>query len=135
MSRAVLERFRADWRRGRALKQLKLGERQYWEWDSETAAGTICAYMTFEAEGETLELTFHEMWAKDESTITIEGKHGARRADLTLTGVRAFLALVAGLATDAGFSRLRVGGQRTRHRRTRAQRFEFDLARYRRGQA
>ena len=35
----VLSKVRADWRRGRALKQLKLGERQYWEWDSKTDAG------------------------------------------------------------------------------------------------
>jgi hypothetical protein len=129
----VLERLRADWRRGRALKQLKLGERQYWEWDSRTAAGTICAYMTFEPDGDSLVLTFHEMWAKDESAITIEGKHGARRADLSLAGVRAFLEIVAGLAADAGFGRLRVRGQRTRQRRKREQSFEFDLARFRRG--
>jgi hypothetical protein len=129
----VLERLRADWRRGRALKQLKLGERQYWEWDSKTAAGTICAYMRFDAEGDVLALTFHEMWAKDERAITVEGKHGARRADLTLAGVRAFLEIVAGLAADAGFARLRVGGQRMRQRRQLPQSFEFDLARYRRG--
>ena len=121
------------WRRCRALKTLKLGERQYWEWDSKTAAGTICANMTFDADGEALVLVFHEMWAKDESAITIEGKHGARRADLSLAGVRAFLELVAALAADAGFARLRVGGQRTRQRRKREQSFEFDLARFRRG--
>jgi len=130
----VLRKLRADWRRGRALKTLKLGERQYWEWDSKTAAGTICAYMTFDADGDALVLTFHEMWAKDESAITIEGKHGARRADLTLAGVRAFLEMVAVLAADAGFARLRVGGQRTRQRRKREQSFEFDLARFRRGE-
>jgi hypothetical protein len=129
----VLRKLRADWRRGRALKTLKLGERQYWEWDSNTPAGTICANMTFDADGDALVLIFHEMWAKDESAITVEGKHGARRADLSLAGVRAFLELVAGLARDAGFSRLRVGGQRTRERRQRVQSFEFDLARFRRG--
>jgi hypothetical protein len=129
----VLKRLRADWRRGRAIKQLQLGERQYWEWDSKTAAGTICAYLTFDADGDALVLTFHEMWAKDESAITIEGKHGSQRADLSLGGVRAFLEIVAGLAADAGFRRLRVGGQRTRQRRRRRQSFEFDLDRYRRG--
>jgi hypothetical protein len=128
----VLKKLRADWRRGRALKTLKLGERQYWEWDSKTSAGTICAYLTFEADAETLVLTFHEMWAKDEAAVTIQGKHGSRRADLTLAGVRAFLELVADLASRAGFDRLRVGGQRMRQRRERAQRFEFDLARFQR---
>ena len=129
----MLNRLRADWRRGRALRTLKLGERQYWEWDSNTDAGTICANMTFAADGDVLVLTFHEMWAKDDAAVTIEGKHGARRANLSLAGVRAFLDLVAGLAADAGFARLRVGGQRTRERRAREQRFEFDLGRYRRG--
>ena len=128
----MLSKLRADWRRGRALKTLKLGERQYWEWDSKTAAGTICANLTFRRDGDALVLTFHEMWAKDESVIRIEGRHGSRRADLTLGGVRAFLEVVAGLGADAGFDRLRVGGQRMRRRRMRPQSFEFDLAQYRR---
>jgi hypothetical protein len=129
----VLRKLRADWRRGRALRTLKLGERQYWEWDSKRGAGTICANLTFDADGDALVLTFHEMWAKDEAAIIIEGKHGSRRADLTLGGVRAFLEIVAGLAADAGFRRLRVGGRRMRQRRQQRQSFEFDLVRFQRG--
>ena len=45
----MFEKFRAEWRRGRALKTLKPGERQYWEWDSKTEAGTLCAYLRFDA--------------------------------------------------------------------------------------
>jgi hypothetical protein len=128
----VLRKLRADWRRGRALKALKLGERQYWEWDSKTDAGTLCAYMTFAAEGDTLKLTFYEMWAKDERKLTVEGKHGARRAELGLPGAYRFLEMVSQLAADAGFTRLRIAGQRARQRRKKAQRVEFDVTRYRR---
>jgi hypothetical protein len=123
----VLSKLRADWRRGRALKQLKLGERQYWEWDSGTSAGTICAYMTFRDDRGVLVLVFHEIWAKK-----VEGERGPHRADLGLPGARRFLEVVAELAADAGFTRLRVAGQRARHRRKKAQRFEFDVTRYRR---
>lgn len=122
----VLDRLRADWRRGRALKALKLGERQYWEWDSETAAGTLCGKLRFEARGEILVLIFGEIWAKD-----VESK-GPYRADLGVIGGRRFLGMVCDLAYDAGFLRLRVAGQRTRLRRQRLQRIEFDVARFRR---
>ena len=130
----MLKRLRADWRRGRALKQLKLGERQYWEWDSKTEAGTLCAYLTFGAEDEALVLTFEEIWPKDpEQTKPRSAKQGVRRADLGLRGGLAFVQLVADLATDAGFAKLRIQGLRTRRRRTKPQRVDFDLERFRRG--
>ncbi len=122
----MLERIRADWRRGRALKQLKLGERQYWEWESNTEAGVICGDMLFRAEDDVLVLIFFSIYAKD-----VEEK-GEYQAPLGLDGVRTFLELCARLGADAGFSRMRVAGQRTtrHHKRGDRQRFEFDLARY-----
>ncbi len=123
----MLSKLRADWRRGRALKALKLGERQYWEWDSETDAGTLCANLTFSAEGDTLVLRFLEIWARE-----VELERGTHRADLGLPGARRFLGIVSELAADAGFTRVRVSGQRTRQRRKKAQRVEFDVERYRR---
>jgi hypothetical protein len=123
----VLRKLRADWRRGRALRALRIGERQYWEWESETAAGRLCANLTFRTDGEVLVLVFHEIWAKE-----VEGERGPHRADLGLPGARRFLEIVSGLAEDAGFARVRVAGQRTRQRRRQAQRVEFEVGRYRR---
>ena len=125
----MLDRIRADWRRGRALRQLKLGERQYWEWESNTAAGTICGDMLFKAEDDVLVLIFFSIHAKD-----VEEK-GEYQAALGLDGVRAFLELCAHLGAAAGFARMRVAGQRTKRndRRGGRQRFEFDLAQYLRG--
>ncbi len=125
----MLSKLRDDWRRGRALKTLKLGERQYWEWESKTEAGTICGDMLFKAEDDTLILIFFDIWAKD---VAEKGQH---RAPLGLDGVRAFLDLCAQLGADAGFARMRVAGQRTKRHLKRGgrQRFEFDLARYLRG--
>jgi hypothetical protein len=126
----VFEKLRADWRRGRALKQLKLGERQYWEWESNTEAGTICANLRFSAEGETLVLRFLQMWSK----VVVESEDPHARGDLGLGAVRAFLDIVAQLGADCGFTRMRVEGQRTRQRRKDDQNFEFPLDRYLRGQ-
>ena len=126
----MLSKLKADWRRGRALKQLNLGERQFWEWDSKTDAGIICGEMIFSADGETLVLFFRHIHAKD-----VEEK-GDYQAPLGLDGVRSFLAICAQLGADAGFTRMRVEGQRTtRHlkREGERQQFEFDLARYLRG--
>jgi hypothetical protein len=122
----VLERIRADWRRGRALRQLKLGERQLWEWESNTEAGVICGDMLFRAEEDVLVLTFFSIYAKD-----VEEK-GGYQAPLGLDGVRSFLELCARLGAEAGFTRMRVAGQRTKrhHKRGDRQRFEFDLAQY-----
>jgi hypothetical protein len=125
----VLSRFRADWRRGRALKQLRLGERQFWDWDSKTEAGVIRGEMIFSADGDTLVLFFRNIYARD-----VEEK-GEYQAPLGLNGVRGFLEICAQLGADAGFTRMRVEGQRTtRHyKRGESQRFEFDLARFLRG--
>jgi hypothetical protein len=130
----VFEKFRAEWRRGRALKTLKPGERQYWEWDSKTDAGTLCAYLRFDADGDVLTLTFFEIWGKDPERVTYVGtRQGVPRAELGLKGAFGFVGVVADLAVDGGFSRLRFTGQRTRRRRKEAQNVEFDLARFRRG--
>ena len=126
MSKHVFERLRADWRRGRALKQLKLGERQYWEWDSDTEAGRLCADLMFRPEGETVVLVFFSIYAKD---VLEKGEY---QAQLGLAGGRRFLEIIAQLAADAGFSRLAVAGQRTKrhYKRGERQRIEFDLAQY-----
>jgi hypothetical protein len=129
----VLKKLRADWRRGRALKALKLGERQYWEWDSKTSAGTLCGNLRFDVEGDALVLTFAEIWAKDPDVATIQGRNDTARADLGMRGSFAFVELVAALAEDVGCTKLRIRGQRTRARRTRLQDVEFDVARFRRG--
>ena len=125
----MLERIRADWRRGRALKQLKLGERQHWEWESDTEVGTVCGDLLFRPEDDTLVLVFFSIYAKD---VLEKGEY---QADIGLREVRLFLETVAQLAADAGFSRLAVAGQRTTRSNKRGgrQRFEFDLAQYLRG--
>jgi hypothetical protein len=128
----VFERLRADWRRGRALKQLRLGERQYWEWDSKTSAGTLCGNLRFDAEGDVLVLTFYEIWPKESETAGITGRNAVPRADLGLTGARAFVEIVSGLAADLGYDRLRIRGQRTRLRRKKMQSVDFDLSRFQR---
>jgi hypothetical protein len=125
----VFDRIRADWRRGRALKQLKLGERQLWEWDTGTDVGLVCGEMLFQPEGDTLILVFFNIWAKDVA------EKGEYQAPVGLGAARKFLELCAQLAADAGFKRMRVAGQRTKrhYKRGGAQRFEFDLAQYLRG--
>jgi len=128
----MFEKLRADWRRGRALKQLQLGTQQYWEWDSKTAGGTICANLRFDAEDETLVLTFLQMWSKE----VAESDDPHARGELGLGGVRAFLEIVGGLGADCGFTRMRVRGHRTtRSLRRGPQNFVFDLAQYRRDAA
>jgi len=129
----VLRKLRTDWRRGRALKALKLGERQYWEWDSKTAAGTLCGNLRFDDEEGVLVLTFSEIWPKDPETAGIVGQNVTPRADLGLKGAFSFVELVSELAGDAGYTRLRIRGQRTRLRRKGLQSVDFDLARFQRG--
>jgi hypothetical protein len=123
----VLDRIRADWRRGRALKFIRLGED--WTYEYETPAGPIILVGRFEAEGETLILIFKEMYAKD---VVEKGEY---RADAGLPSVRKFLDWVAGMASDLGYTRLRVAGIRTKRndRRGGRQRFEYDLANFLRG--
>jgi hypothetical protein len=125
----VLRKLRADLRRGRALRTLKLGERQYWEWESSTEVGTICGDLLFRPEEDTLVLVFFSIYAKD---VLEKGEY---QADVGLREVRFFLETVAQLAADAGFSRLAVAGQRTKRsdKRGGKQRFEFDLGQYLRG--
>ena len=128
----MLSKLRADWRRGRALRQLKLGERQYWEWDSKTAAGILCGNLRFDVEGDVLILTFAEIWAKDPAVANIVGRNETPRADLGVRGGFAFVQLIADLADDIGCTKLRIRGQRTRLRRKDVQDVEFAVARFRR---
>ena len=125
----MFDRLRADWRRGRALRQLRLGERQYWEWESNTPVGIVCGDMLFKAEEDTLILIFFNIWAKDVA------EKGEYQAPIGLDAVRRFLELCASLGADAGFVRMRVAGQRTKRHLKRGgrQRFEFDLDQYLRG--
>ncbi|HST26205.1 MAG TPA: hypothetical protein VLJ76_09445 [Gaiellaceae bacterium] len=123
----MLSKLRADWRRGRASKFIRLGEG--WTYEYKTPVGPMILVGRFEAEDETLILIFREIYAKD---ILEKGPY---RADGGLENVRRFLEWVAGMAIDLGYTRMRVEGTRTTRKRRGAgrQRFEFDLARYLRG--
>ena len=121
----VFEKLRADWRRGRAAKFIRPGED--WTFEYRTPGGPIMLFGRFDVEGETLILTFHEMYAKD---VVEKGQY---HADAGLPHVRGFLEWVAEMARDLGYTRLRVGGKRTKGRRG-YQNFEFPLDRYLRGQ-
>jgi hypothetical protein len=122
----VFEKLRADWRRGRALRFIKLGEN--WTFEYKTPGGPIILFGRFDAEDDTLVLTFKEMYAKD-----VMGPKGQYKADAGLPHVRGFLEWVAEMASDLGYTRLRVGGKRTKGRRG-YQSFEFPLDKYLRGQ-
>jgi hypothetical protein len=122
----VLEKLRADWRRGRALKVIRLGEDSTFEY--KTPAGPVILIGRFDADEDTLVLTVREIYAKD-----VMGPRGPYKADAGLASVRGFAEWVAEMASDLGYTRLRVGGKRTKGRRGH-QSFEFDLGRYLRGQ-
>jgi len=122
----VFEKLRADWRRGRALRFIKIGED--WTYEYKTPGGPVILVGRFDAEGETLILTFHEMYAK-----SVMGPDGPHKADAGLPHVRGFLEWVAEMARDLGYTRLRVGGRRTKGRRG-YQNFEFPLDHYLRGE-
>jgi hypothetical protein len=123
----VLRKLRADWRRGRATRVIRLGED--WTYEYDTPAGPIMVVGRFRAEGETLILIFKEIYAKD---VLDKGPY---RAAGGLAAVRGFLEWVAGMASDLGYTRMRVQGQRTTRNEKRGgrQQFEWDLARYLRG--
>jgi hypothetical protein len=123
----VFERIRAGWRRGRASKFIRIGED--WTYEYDTPVGPIVLVGRFEAEGKTLILIFREMYAKD---VLEKGEYQATPG---LPHVRKFLDWVAGMAIDLGYTRLRVAGVRTKRNDKRGgrQRFEHDLASYRRG--
>jgi hypothetical protein len=123
----VFEKLRADWRRGRASKFIRLGEN--WTFEYKTRAGPMILAGRFREEGTTLILIFWDIHAKD----VLE--RGEYRADVGLASVRGFLEWVAGMASDLGYTRLRVVGSRTKRNEKRGgrQQFEFDLARYLRG--
>lgn len=120
----VLDKLRADWRRGRARKFIRIGED--WTYEYETPAGTIMLFGRFQAEGTTLLLIFSNIYAKD---VLEKGEY---RANAGLASVRSFLDWVAGMASDLGYTRMRVAGLRTTRNDKRGgrQRFEFDLANY-----
>jgi hypothetical protein len=121
----VLEKLRADWRRGRALKYIRLGEAFNYTWNTPTA-GRILARVRFDAEDDTLVFKVLEINSEE-----VMGPKGPHRADVGLREIRTILDWIADMATDLGYTRLRVEGQRTNARR-RYQRFEFDLAQYHR---
>jgi hypothetical protein len=121
----VFEKLRADWRRGRAARNLRLGENVTLEFDTPTA-GPVIFYGRFDPDGETLVYTVHEIYAKD---VLAKGPY---QADAGLREMRSFAEWVARMARDLGFTRLRVYGQRSKGRRG-YQNFEFDLDRYIRG--
>jgi hypothetical protein len=120
---AVLEKLRADWRRGRALKFIRLGEDWTFEYKTKTA-GSIMLLLRFDAEGDTLVLTIREMYAK-----AVLGPKGPHVAHMGIGAIREFLEWVAEMARDLGYTRLRAGGRRTKGRRG-FQNFEFDLDHY-----
>ena len=120
----MFDRIRADWRRGRARRFIRIGED--WTYEYETSVGPIMILGRFEEEGETLILIFREIYAKD---VLEKGEY---RATPGLAYVRKFLEWVAQMASDLGYERLRIAGARTSRNDKRGgrQRFEFDLARY-----
>jgi hypothetical protein len=119
----VFERIRADWRKGRALKYIKLGEPFNYTWKSKTA-GEIVARVRFDAEGETLVMTVRE--------IGSVAHQSTERVDWGLREIRDMLEWVAGMAADLGYTRMRLTGPRAK-RAQGHQTFEFDLERFRRG--
>jgi hypothetical protein len=123
----VFEKLRADWRRGRALKVIQFGEDSIFE--IKTPVGPVMLVGRFAADGKTLVLTVREIYAKD-----VTGPKGQYRAEPGLGAVRNFMEWIAGMASDLGYTRMRVRGHRTRSRRKEEQNFEFPLDRYLRGQ-
>ena len=121
----MLEKVKADWRRGRALKYIRVGEHFTYEYD--TPGGPIMLVGRFDADGETLVVKFHEIYAKD---VLEKGQY---QADMGVPHIRDWLEWVAGMAGDLGYTRLRAGGRRTKGKRG-YQNFEFPLDRYLRGQ-
>jgi hypothetical protein len=122
----VFERIRADWRRGRALKYVKLGEPFNYTWKTESA-GEVFVRVRFDADGDTLVLTIREIGAAD----PIDSGGRLVKADLGLRELRTILDWVGDMAADLGYTRLRVEGPRSK-RPQGHQRFEFDVDRFRR---
>jgi hypothetical protein len=117
----VFERWRAQWRAGRASRVVRIGERQVLEFDT-PAAGTIDFVVRFDAEEETLIVRMLEIYAHD---VLEKGQY---RADMGLSETRKFGAYLAGLARDLGYTRMRLVGQRTRGRRKSDQELDFEVA-------
>ncbi len=122
----MFERIRADWRRGRALKYVKLGEPFNYTWKT-ASAGELFVRVRFDADGDTLVCTIREIGSAD--PIDPDGR--PTKADLGLRELRTVLDWIAGMAADLGYTRLRVEGPRSK-RPQGHQRFEFELDRFRR---
>ena len=120
----VLDKLRADWRRGRARKYVRIDERTTFEYD--TPSGPLIVEGRFREEGTTLIFFVSSVYAKD---VLDKGEY---RAEAGLASMRKFLEWVAQLASDLGYERLRIVGHRTKRNAARGgrQRFEFDLAQY-----
>ena len=116
----MLNRIRADWRRGRARKFIELNKN--WTFEYDTRAGPITIAGQFRAEDTTLVLVLWDIHSKDALET------GGDRPDAGVGEVRRFLEWVAGMAADLGYTRLRVKGSRTK--RGGMSQIEFDLARY-----
>lgn len=118
----MFDKLRADWRRGRARKFIQFGQDWTFEYKTKTA-GSVMLVGRFEEDGDTLVLTFREIYAK---AVLTEGPY---IAPMGIGATRGFLEWVAGMASDLGYTRLRAGGRRTKGRRG-FQSFEFDLDHY-----
>jgi hypothetical protein len=120
---AVFERWRAEWRRGRASKVIQFGAPQTFQVKTPTA-GLIDIRVRFDDEGKTLGVRILESYAHD---VLEKGQY---RADMGVPEVRKFLAHIARAAADLGFKRMRVSGQRTRQRRQADQVLDFGVEQY-----
>jgi hypothetical protein len=116
----VLSKLRADWRRGRATRYIKLDEGVNYSWSTKTA-GEVVVRVRFEAHGETLVMIVREIGSAD--------KMSAARVDVGIREIRGMLNWVAQMAADLGYTRLRVEGPRTT-RPEGKQSFEFPLDRF-----
>jgi hypothetical protein len=123
----VLSKLRADWRRGRARKFITVGENCTFE--HKTPIGPVVLHGRFEDDGKTLILIVRNIYAKD---VVAKGEY---RAEPGLGSVRSFMEVIAEMAAELGYTRMRVQGQRTTRNLKRGgrQQFEFDLARFLRG--
>lgn len=118
----MFERWRGQWRRGRAGRVIQFGSPQLFQVAS--PAGLIDISVRFDQDGETLMVRILESYAHD---VVEKGQY---RADMGVPAVRRFLGHIARAAADLGFTRMRVSGQRTRQRRRSDQVLDFDVAQY-----
>jgi hypothetical protein len=123
----VLERLRADWRRGRARKLIELDREIIVSFETETV-GKVEIQGVFSDEGDTLHATIIAFYAHDHMT-----RSGEHRAPLGAREIYRFLEIVCSSAADLGYRRLRLSGKRVLEEgRRREQDFTVDVDRFRR---